>query len=591
MEERAGPLRVTVALSDPEQERALLPGLGADDDIAVVARCFGADELLARAAHADIHGVLVSYDLHGLNDDRLRALTRIGVPVVALAPRSGGGPPAGTTASVAAVVPADASAEAVCQALRAAAGMRAGLPATQVPEGLRAAAAPPVPGEDAATPATPGTSGLADTGDPLPATDRWRQTRYAPFQAAVTAAGFGVTAPPPEPPATLEPSPAGAREGHLAAALAVDAGPADAESAAAGLSVIALASGYGSPGRTTLALNLAVALGAVAPTVLVDLDMAGPAVAAHIDADPTRNVYMVAHADPQTPGEWDRAIRQELRPLAARSPHAMVLCGVPKPEMRSGVSPRFVERLLAELRQRFRYVVVDTGAELLGTEMQVHRAALAQADQVLLVAAGDLVGLAQARNALAALRSPLWTPVEADIALLINRHDRRFHHGRREIEWVLGAGAADVAGVKGVAGVIPFDHAAVERAIAAQRPLVLDGRSRAGRAMLDLAGRLHSGRIVLPPEAGDERRRARRLVAGAARAASVARAGMDRLRRGVRIGSAATAHPSPSSDGRLAGTVTAPATAPTASISDERDRHGPDGRDAAQAIAAGRGER
>src|SRR5581483_7186351 len=85
----------------------------------------------------------------------------------------------------------------------------------------------------------------------------------------------------------------------------------EAELSSPALSVLTVASGPGSPGRTTIALNLAAALGAVAPTVLVDLDLSGPSVAAHIDADPTRNLYMLSHDEPETDGEWSRALDQE----------------------------------------------------------------------------------------------------------------------------------------------------------------------------------------------------------------------------------------------------------------------------------------
>lgn len=263
-----------------------------------------------------------------------------------------------------------------------------------------------------------------------------------------------------------------------------------AEAATATLSVIAVSGGHGSPGRTTVAVNLAAALGAVAPTVLVDADLAGPSIAAFLDADPTRNLAMLAHAEPATPPEWERAIAQETQPLAARSPHGAVLCGVPKPEVRPAVSAHFLERLLAELQRRYRYVILDVGADVLGSEAVVHRIALAQAGQVLLVADADLIGLWRARTALALLGTQLQRGPE-HIALVINRHDRRYHHGRREIEWALGVPAA---------AVIPYDHRGVQRSLAAQRPAVLDRRSRAGRALLDLAERAHGGRVVLPPE-------------------------------------------------------------------------------------------
>ncbi|MCC6498163.1 MAG: tyrosine-protein kinase family protein, partial [Propionibacteriaceae bacterium] len=84
------------------------------------------------------------------------------------------------------------------------------------------------------------------------------------------------------------------------------------EASSTSLSVLAVASGPGSPGRTTVALNLAAGLGMVAPTVLVDIDLSGPSVAAHLDADPTRNLYMLAHAEPETAVEWSHAIEQEI---------------------------------------------------------------------------------------------------------------------------------------------------------------------------------------------------------------------------------------------------------------------------------------
>jgi len=262
------------------------------------------------------------------------------------------------------------------------------------------------------------------------------------------------------------------------------------------LSVIALASGYGSPGRTTVAVSLAAALGAVAPTVLVDADLAGPSIAAWLDADPTRNISMLAHAEPETSRDWDRAIAQEVQPLHPRSPHGVVLCGVPKPEMRSLISIRFFERLVAELRQRYRYVILDTGADVLGAEVALHRAALAQAQQILLVASPDLVGLWHTRAALGVLQNQFALGTER-IALLINRHDRRYHHSRVEIEWALGLPTA---------AIVPYDHGSLQRALAAQRPLILEGRSQAGRALVNLAELIHGGSIVLPAGVKTERR-------------------------------------------------------------------------------------
>lgn len=258
------------------------------------------------------------------------------------------------------------------------------------------------------------------------------------------------------------------------------------------LAVLAVASGHGSPGRTTVAVSLAASLGSVASTVLVDLDTSGPGVAACLDADPTRNLYLIAHRAPTTAGEWDQAIARETQSLGSRSRHAVVLCGVPSVEMRTALARPFLERLIGELRQRYRYVVLDVGAELLGADVALHRAALALADQVLLVATPDLAALHQARVALGLFQAQLGVPPER-VALVLNRHDRRFHWGRDEVGWHLRAP---------VAAVVPHDYRAAQRALAAQRPLVYERRSRAGRALVQLAGRIHGGAVALPPEPG-----------------------------------------------------------------------------------------
>lgn len=264
---------------------------------------------------------------------------------------------------------------------------------------------------------------------------------------------------------------------------------AEAEEVVEALSVVAIAGGPGS-GRTTLALNLAAALGAVAPTILLDLDLSTPSVAVCLDADPTHNVAMLVHTEPETPRDWDRAIQEEVQPLHARSPHGIVLCGVPKPEMRGAIGPRFTEQLLMELRQRYRYVLVDLGADLLGPESPVYSAVLAGADEILLASSADLVGLWRTRSLLQLMHDHLQLDRDK-LALVLTRYDRRHHHGRGEIEWAL-----DVP----VAALVPRDTRAVERALAVQQPVVLHGKSRAGSAFLDLARRVNGGKILLPAD-------------------------------------------------------------------------------------------
>ena len=265
--------------------------------------------------------------------------------------------------------------------------------------------------------------------------------------------------------------------------------------------IIAVTGGVGSPGRTTVAINLAAALSSAEPTVLVEADLCAPSVVAYLDRDPTRNICTLAHTVREDPHAWSAALADELQPLGPDGLSAKVLCGPPKREMRSSIAPGLLERLIAELAQRYRWVVLDVGPELLGIDTPAanHRAALSTAHHVLLVAASDLVGLWHARVALDQLERQLGIDRRM-LNLVLNRHDPRFHHARSEVEWHLGAP---------VAAVVPFDHAAAQRAVCDQRPLIMDPTRRASRALLALAERLNDGKLRLPDEAvGHGRRRA-----------------------------------------------------------------------------------
>jgi hypothetical protein len=165
------------------------------------------------------------------------------------------------------------------------------------------------------------------------------------------------------------------------------------------------------------------------------------------------------------------------------------------------LAPAFVGRLLEALRLCHRYVVLDLGD--LGLSSLLARPdsgdarssatgaaleAAGAADLLLLVTGGDLVSAARARDTLLRLGArPGWDA--GRVALVVNRHDPAYHFERWQLEATLGVGTA---------AVVPFDHGGVQRALAARRPVALDGRSRAGRALLDLADRLHGGAARLP---------------------------------------------------------------------------------------------
>ncbi len=242
--------------------------------------------------------------------------------------------------------------------------------------------------------------------------------------------------------------------------------------------VIVVAGGPGSPGRTTVALNLAATLGANASTVIIDADLCGPSIAARVDADPTRNLSVLAQVDTATVAELDDALAREMQPLSTSASTCSLICGVPTSATKSTVSSEFFERLIDHLLRRYQYVIVDIGAGLIGTGAQLHRSVLWRADDVLFVAV---------------------RVDPASLALVINRHDCHHHHRIPEIEWALGVPAT---------AVIPFDYPHVQRALATQQLLVLDRRSPAGRALRHLAARIHRGEMMAP-HAQDEISRVR----------------------------------------------------------------------------------
>ena len=420
-------VRVAVGAGAPPREREIIAALEAGSEL-TAERCLSADQLLECVRSGRAGAAVVSTALHRFEDGVVHALGELRVPFVLLAAPEDVTRWRGTPVEV--------------------------LPLDAEPSAIRAAL-------------------LALGVKPRDEADRHRTGSNGGGPAAVA-----VRRPP-----DAEQLPDGQDE-HAAAGTPTGSPEPSIEVP----SVIAVAGGHGSPGRTTLAVGLAAALGAVAPTILVDADTTAPGVAAAIDANPTRNISMLAHAGPQGAGAWDRAIHDEIQPIGPRSPEGWVLCGLPKPEMRGGVAGAFFEQLIAELRGRYRFVVLDVGAELLGGGGTLHRLALSSADLVLVVAAADMIGLLHARRALATMRAHVRVPQER-LGLVVNRHHGRYHHGRTEVEWALEVPAA---------AVVPHDFDGVQRALAAQLPVVLAGRSRAGGAILDLAERICRGRIVLP---------------------------------------------------------------------------------------------
>jgi MinD-like ATPase involved in chromosome partitioning or flagellar assembly len=287
---------------------------------------------------------------------------------------------------------------------------------------------------------------------------------------------------PVEPPIDRD----GAAVSTAAPATVVAAQPAPLSDAPlAAPQVFTVASGYGAPGRSTVAGNLAFLLGQVAPTVLLDADLAAPIQAVYFHANTGKNMGTLAHARPTEPAEWQSSLARDLQRLNAESPQGWLLAGLPRPELRARVDAPFLDDLLSALRARFRYVVIDTGAQWLEGDLVV-AVPIQRADRILLVATPDLSSTHRARRALDVVERQ----VDAEtVSVVLNQHRSHRDYDRSEIEFALGYP---------LSAVLPFDHAACWRSREERRPLVLQARSPLGRGLVEFAERIHGGRVELP---------------------------------------------------------------------------------------------
>jgi pilus assembly protein CpaE len=138
--------------------------------------------------------------------------------------------------------------------------------------------------------------------------------------------------------------------------------PSAAESPAAGSGgrVIAVMSPKGGVGKTTIATNIAVGLGKVAPmgVVIVDLDLQFGDVASGLLLEPEHTITdAVTGAASQ-----DSMVLKTY--LALHSANIYALCGPRNPVEMEGITAAHVTNLLRQLRHEFQYVVIDTAPGL-----------------------------------------------------------------------------------------------------------------------------------------------------------------------------------------------------------------------------------
>lgn len=213
------------------------------------------------------------------------------------------------------------------------------------------------------------------------------------------------------------------------APVAVEVPPPRAE---AGQVVVVHGAG-GAPGRTTTAIALATLRARSAPTVLVDADPHGGAVAQHLGVlDETSGLLAAARA--VNSGTLDAAAFARCR--RRLDDGLEVLTGLPRPDRWVEVRPGVLDVLLEEAAA-VGDVVVDTGFSLeddgdTGRSLarnQMTLDALARADQVVAVGGAEPTGLARLARTLADLRDLGPAPV----TVVVNRMRDSLGWSRRDI--------------------------------------------------------------------------------------------------------------------------------------------------------------
>lgn len=456
-------MRVPVLCAVPTaDEAALVAALDAPaTGLTVVRRCADLAEVVALGL-AEVAAVAVlAADLPGLDRAALLRLRWSGVRAVLLA----------TEGDVAR-----------CRALGAEAVLPLTAPAADVVRAARAAAAA---GEAGAAAGAAGAAGGATPADAAP----------------------GAAAPLSTAPRAGEP-------------LAGEGGPDGGDDVARPGRLVAVWGTGGAPGRTTVAACLATALARLGePTLLVDADTWGPSLAQTLGLL-DESAGLAAAVRSASHGLLDEAALARLSPeVEAR---LRVLTGVSRPDRWRELAPAGLEVVLEVARRVAAWTVVDCAAPIeddagggfeamLGPRRNAAtRGALAAADVVLVVGAGEPVGIQRLVHAL----------TDLDEAGLVRADARRL-----VVVTKVRAGAAGSAPEAAVAealdryaGVaepvlVPDDRPAADRAVLEGRTLLdVAPGSPATAALADLAATV-AGRGAV---AGPGRRRGRRRRRAAA---------------------------------------------------------------------------
>lgn len=193
--------------------------------------------------------------------------------------------------------------------------------------------------------------------------------------------------------------------------------------------VIGVFSPKGGVGKTTIATNIAIGLGQVAPmsVVIVDLDLQFGDVASGLYLHPEHTV-----TDAVSPAaSHDSLVLKAF--LTVHPGNIYALCAPRSPEEADNITPEQVTRLLVQLAQQFQYVIVDTAPGL----PEVGLAAMEQCTDIVWVTAMDVPSIRGLRSGLEILRRLDLQPETRHVVL--NLADSASGLSVQDVEATIGA--------------------------------------------------------------------------------------------------------------------------------------------------------